>query len=94
VAPVVATATSVSPASQGDELRRAEVAAKANELGYKVEVRNDKRFYCHSEAPLGSRFEKKECLSEDSFGTMVRSLQQNQQQTQRGACQGAGCVAR
>ena len=84
----------MSPASQGDELRRAEVAAKANELGYKVEVRNDKRFYCHSEAPLGSRFEKKECLSEDSFGAMVRSLQQNQQQTQRGACQGAGCVAR
>jgi hypothetical protein len=93
VAPVIASAAPAASVAQGEELRRKEVAAKANELGYHVEVRNDKRLYCHSDAPLGSRFEKKVCVSEASFGDMVRSLQQNQPQP-RGACSGPGCVAR
>jgi hypothetical protein len=93
VAPVAATATPAAPVFAGEELRKAEIAAKANELGYHVEVRNDKKLYCHSEAPLGSHFEKKTCLTEASFGDMVRSLQQNSQAI-RGACQGQGCLAR
>jgi hypothetical protein len=88
-----AAATTAAPESAGNELRRAEVAAKANELGYKVEVRGDKKFYCRTAAPLGTRFEKKECLSEATFAESVRQLQQNSQQP-RGACQGQGCVAR
>jgi hypothetical protein len=93
VAPAAATAAPAAPAeSAGTQLRKAEVAAKANELGYKVEMHGDKKFYCRSEAPLGSRFEKKECLSEASFADMVRSSEQNSGPI-RGACQGQGCVA-
>jgi hypothetical protein len=92
VAPVAA-APAQPALSAGDELRRAEVAAKANELGYHVETRNNKRFYCRTDAPLGSRFEKKQCLSEATFADSVRNMQQNTQQP-RGACSGAGCVTR
>jgi hypothetical protein len=90
---VAATATPPPPAeSAGTQLRKAEVAAKANELGYKVEMHGDKKFYCRTAAPLGTRFEKKECFSEATFGDVVRSMEQNSQQV-RGACQGQGCVA-
>lgn len=57
-------------APQPDTLSTAEYARQrylklAKSRGYKLQKRDGQTVYCRSEAPIGSRFERQSCLTED-----------------------------
>lgn len=77
-APKVAAApTAATPAPKPPEAydpRRAQVNRMAAELGYHVVMQDQKRFFCRTAAPLGTRLTRKECVSEETMSDTVTSI--------------------
>jgi hypothetical protein len=91
--PVPAAAASTPAAAPTDDDHVKSLAKSARELGYRVEKQQDARVYCHTEAKLGSRFAKKECLDEPSFEDVVRNVAITQAtMRQSSGCSAANCI--
>jgi hypothetical protein len=75
--------------------RYAEAAKKARQLGYHVETRDNRKYYCRTVTPLGSHLSSKECMSWDSMVDLVRNSNQQQQDFfQPRGCTGSQCVTK
>jgi hypothetical protein len=89
--PVAATADHKTNAAYDPRIAASQ--RKAREMGYHREIRHGEEFFCRSVAPLGSRFEQKECLTPDGMAQAVQMAEENQMAQRQGQlCQGAGCV--
>jgi hypothetical protein len=65
-----ATSIALSATQPGAVSKPAELTALEKRLisqGYELEVHKDLKYFCRSEAPLGSRFEHKTCQTEDQI---------------------------
>jgi hypothetical protein len=81
------------PTAAAQAAARAALLKKGRMLGYHPVERNGQTVYCHNEAPLGSRFEKTSCLSEDDLAAaMQRRDAMQDDMTRPGTCGRAGCV--
>ena len=61
--------------------------------GYKKQQRHGDTVYCHTEAPLGTRFPKTTCLTEDAMVDTMRTMAETQDymRTAPGRCVSANC---
>ncbi|HEX3913666.1 MAG TPA: hypothetical protein VHW71_09175 [Steroidobacteraceae bacterium] len=84
----VTVASSSDKASDDPSLAAA--ARYANEMGYLKETRRGKVVWCRSAAPIGTRFEQKECLTTDSLAQAAAVEEQNRANIR--SCQGSSCT--
>jgi len=75
-------ATGATPAKSDDSVNAAE-DKRLRALGYKPEIRNDKKYYCRREAPLGSRFETKICGTAEQLSSVRQSGKEALEEAQR-----------
>ncbi len=80
--PPVVAATGATPAKSDDSVNAAE-DKRLRALGYKPEIRNDKKYYCRREAPLGSRFETKICGTAEQLSSVRQSGKEALEEAQR-----------
>jgi hypothetical protein len=96
--PKVAATPAVTEAPEAPaafDSRRAHVDRVAAELGYHVEKRDKHRYFCRTAAPLGTRLEQKECMSEETMTDAVRLMEQNRNSWQQPkVCQGKDCFVK
>ena len=80
-----ATSTALSATQPGAAAKPAELTALEKRLisqGYKLEVHQDLKYFCRSEAPLGSRFEHKTCQTEDQVLATTQTSRDTTKQLQ------------
>ncbi len=101
--PAAATAAQVTPTSQSAALSDKAAAAvgthdalvkSARTMGYKLrQDKNGDPIYCHTEAELGSRFEKTSCITEDNMKQRIQDMIETQEymRTAPNRCAGSTC---
>jgi len=85
-APQASTTTPAQPAAPAKDAK-AELTPQEKNLisqGYKVETRNGNKYFCKSEASLGSRFPHKTCQTEDQIMANTRDSKDVTRQVQQG----------
>ena len=80
-----ATASAESPASASELADTADFTKKAQDDGWRPEIRNGQVLYCRDEAPLGSRFPERTCLNKSSVEQMMLAEERQRQNMQRPA---------
>jgi hypothetical protein len=94
-APQVAAAAAgvpIAPTPIADSDQTLMLAKKAHQYDYQVQNRDGHRFYCHTGAALGSRFESKKCVDEPTFEEVVRNAEVTSSSKWQSSCNGANCI--
>lgn len=85
-APTASTTPSATPPAATTKDGKPELTADEKNLisqGYKLEVRGDQKFFCHSETALGSRFPHKSCRKEEEILASTQRSKDMTDQMQR-----------
>jgi hypothetical protein len=94
VAPDGATAAvtgrAASPANY--DSRAADSERKAKEMGYRVVMRGDDRYYCRTISPMGTRIPQKECLRADALQQLIRRMEEDKVNIRQFQYCGPSCV--
>jgi hypothetical protein len=70
----------------------AELLKEARRQGFKPKKRDGVTKFCHTDAPLGTRFESETCVDEAHLKMLVEQREdQRNQLRQQGACTGSAC---
>jgi hypothetical protein len=72
-----------SPASASKMVDTADFTKRAQDDGWRPEVRNGQVLYCKDEAPLGSRLPEMTCLNKTGVEQMMLAEDRQRQQLQR-----------
>ena len=78
--PTTLSATQPGAATKAGDLTAAE--KKLISRGYTLEMHKDQKYFCRSEAPLGSRFEHKTCQTESQILATTQTSQDTTKQLQ------------
>lgn len=87
--PAASSSTAVeSPASASELVDTADFTKKAQDDGWRPEVRHGQVLYCRDEAPLGSRLPEMTCINKVGVEQMMLAEERQRENMQHG---GAGC---
>lgn len=88
-----ATVASAAPSAQGVPASAPAVSTKILS-GYKLRIKDGRKYYCTKEAVLGSHFEKTICLTEEQVAEVEARRQQQRDDLEKAqkACGGRMCT--
>jgi hypothetical protein len=92
VAPSAAPGTGALATQATYDSRTAESERKAKEMGYRIVMRGDDRYYCRTVAPMGTRIPQKECLRADMLQQQIRRMEEDKINIRQFQNCGPGCV--
>ena len=89
-APPPTASTAGSPASTAELRDMADFTKKAQDEGWRPEIRGDQVLYCMDESPIDSRFPERTCLDKASLQQRMLAEERQRQSMQRPAA--AACL--